>query len=56
MPLAAAPKLNQDAIYFPSIAVGVCGLPLHCGIKAAIILLPEQNMQERKGSIPLPLV
>ena len=37
------------------VAVGVRGLPVHRGVKAAIILPPEQDVQEREGSILLDL-
>ena len=37
------------------VVVGVCGLPVHHGVKAAIILLPEQDVQERERSILLNL-
>ena len=37
------------------VAVSVCGLPVHHGVKAAIILPPEQDVQEREGSILLDL-
>ena len=37
------------------VAVGVRGLPVHRGVNAAIILPPEQDVQEREGSILLDL-
>ena len=37
------------------VAVSVRGLPVHRGVKAAIILPSEQDVQEREGSILLDL-